>query len=430
MNIPFFTLRGEVFMFVIKDLKHADIQRELQESLWAVNRIKQSLGIDKPVTFRELYRLIIEDLRSMNYEIKYEPALNNLLGNQSAPAFVEYKTPDRTEGGTIKLNPDYPAKDRIEALAHEYIHIKDHSLPLSTTFAVSSGNKTPLYGSHYDGDIMNQERFENMLNDLNEMNFRIMYDSALNIPAMTILNTAKSIDGGTIKLSRRFSTYEQLTALYGEYENIKGYPYPVPIYEIYDTPIEGRVEFDKSCQKQVEFKAEMRAYTLLMPPEELKQRLIEAAYDIDKVLSIKYEYYYYMGKSSVLQWISIVSGIPCHFAWIMCEKNNDNSIIQVHAHDNCYYDSISDPKPFPIYRVLGTIDSAATSSIMTREPVHKESNIDGKSYYCYAYYESGLTKEIKHSIIPDFVSISYDRLLVIGWEKAVYDTIQRLLRFD
>lgn len=409
-------------MFRIKNLKHADIQRELKESLWSVERIKQSLGIDKPVTPQELYRLVINDLRNMHFDILDEPGLSNVSMNQSIPAFVKYKTSDRTEGGTLKLNPDYSAKERLEALFHEYIHIKDHSLPLSTTHTASSENKTLFYGIHNDGDIMNQARVEDMLDDLKRMNFNIIYANISNIPAVTIFNTLKRTDGGIIKLNPNFSTYEQLAALYREYLSI--IDYSLPIYEIYNSPPDGKVELDKFYQKQVEFQADMRTYELLMPREELKQRLLENAYDIDEIL----KQYCHMEESSVLQWITIISGIPCHFAWIMYKKNNDNIIIRGLVCDNCYYNGKDDPQPFGIETVLDTTDSAAALAIKKCHSVHKESIINGKEYFCYAYYESDLSKELRKNTTPDPVSICYDRLLVIGWEKTVYDTIQCLLK--
>ena len=58
------------------------------------------------------------------------------------------------------------------------------------------------------------------------------------------------------------------------------------------------------------------------------------------------------------------------------------------------------------------------------KPVNQSSTIDSKEYYCYAYYEADRFKEVRNDSVPGSVAIHYDRLFVIGWEKAVYDTMQ------
>jgi hypothetical protein len=150
---------------------------------------------------------------------------------------------------------------------------------------------------------------------------------------------------------------------------------------------------------------------------------LENGYDIDKTL----RKYYYMEKDAVLQWITISSGIPCHFAWIMYEKDNNNNIIRGLIHDNCYYDNINDPQFFGIGTVLDNADSAAAQAMNSGkpEPVTKYSTIDGKEYYCYAHYEDGHSKELRNSAIPGSVTVHYARLLVIGWDRVIYDTMKR-----
>ena len=120
-------------MYPIKKLTRAQIQRELWKSSWSVDNILQSLGIATQVTPQKLYSHVKKDIKNMNFEIVYDRNLCNAFGNQSVPAFTKFKTSNRTDGGIINLNPDYSVNERIENLIHEYIHIKDHSLPLSTT---------------------------------------------------------------------------------------------------------------------------------------------------------------------------------------------------------------------------------------------------------------------------------------------------------
>jgi hypothetical protein len=80
-----------------------------------------------------------------NFEIKYDPRLFKIHGNQSIPAFTKFNTTKRTDGGIIKLNKEAPAKERREALFHEYIHIKDDSLPIYTTHGGPFGNEEAFY---------------------------------------------------------------------------------------------------------------------------------------------------------------------------------------------------------------------------------------------------------------------------------------------
>ena len=81
---------------------------------------------------------------------------------------------------------------------------------------------------------------------------------------------------------------------------------------------------DISYLKLVEFHADVRTCMLLMPQEKLRKRLLENAYNIDKILE-KYEY---MDTDTLLQWITINTTIPCHFAWVLCQKDNNNNIVR------------------------------------------------------------------------------------------------------
>jgi hypothetical protein len=436
-------------------LNHASIQRELRESVQTVKGILRSLGVDEHISPLELYKFILNDLKTMHFEVKYDRRLLNVHGNQSVTAFTEFSTSNRTDGGIIRINQDEPKKEQLEALFHEYIHIKDDSLPIYTTNGGPIENKAVFYkfflelsnqanmGEYTSAlpeqmqlDILTnaddigkvlekyQELFRYILDDLKKMNFVIRYDNDLIYPysALTEFNTSNRTGGGIIRLSRDYSTNENLEALYNEYVKIIGYS--VPIYEIYTKSLQYKAAVDKIYQEMIEFKADMRTYTLLMPPEELKKSLMENAYNVEEIL----KKYHYLEKSSVLQWIAINSEFPCHFAWVMLEKDNDDKTARKVTHDNCYYDHQNDPQPFGIEAVLDTGDSAAALAVMNRQSVTKESAINGKAYFCYAYYESGLSKDVRNETIPGIVSVAYDRLLVIGWEKAVHNTIQMVLQ--
>jgi hypothetical protein len=433
------------------NLKHAQIQKELRKSIRSVNHILRLLGVDETTTLRDLYRLILDDLENMGFEIKDDPGLCNAHGDQSVPAFTKYHTANRMDGGIIYLNPDCSPIERLETLYHEYIHIKDHSLPIYTTHPGPFENEAAFYNFYlevikYQADITSalpgqmkidiltnandinkvlgkyNELFQYIFDDLEKMNFKIVYDNALMSPADTTFNTANKTSGGTIKLNPYYSTNEKLEALYSEYVNI--IDYSLPIYNMYTTSPEYKVMVDNFYQELVEYQADMRAYTLLMPPEEIKQNLSRYEFNIDEML----RKYSYIEKSSVLQWIAINADLPCHFAWVILEKDNNKNIIRKIVYDSFYYDHKNDPQTFDIEAVLNNADSAAAISVRECRDRHKASNITGKEYFCYAYYETDKSKVVRNNTIPGSVSINYDRVLVIGWEKSVYDTMLRVLR--
>jgi len=388
-------------MFRIRDLKHEEIQRELKNAQSAVDKILESLGVDRNVGIPELHKIILKDLKKMKYIVMFEPALSKAgLENQTVPAMTIYNTKNRAEGGIIKLNPDYPEKERFEGLIHEYIHIKDDSLPL--TKAVTSHAKSKV--------AVRKEEYMVMLQELKKMNYKIMYDEIQKFWAITMYNTKNRAEGGIIKLNPNISTRDQLEALYSEFLRIVDKPLPVD---------------DKSDQEKVELSAEMRTYTLLMPKGKMTQKLREKNYNIDVVL----KEYDFMETSSVLQWIVLTPNIPCHFAWVMYKKDENGNVEKDLTYDECYYDGRSDPRHFDIDAVLCVPESAAVLAMTNDDrKMNKPSTIKGKDYYCYAYYETDHTKKIRNKIKSEL--ICYDRLLVIGWEKGYYDLTQEVRELE
>ena len=439
----------------ISKLTHAKIQRELRESKRSISGILKSLSIDNKATHQELYKILLNDLKNTQFVVKYDRRLCNAYTDQSVSAFTKFNTSNRADGGVVLLNPDCSKKEQFEALFHEYIHIKDHSLPIYTTYAAEVENKAAFYKfylelNEYQADmdkdrstlpeeikidiLVNadnidkvlekyQELYRYIIDDLKKMNFKIIYSNNLNAPALTEFKTTNRTDGGVLKLNPYYSLNEMLEALYHEYVRI--IDYSLPIYEMYANSPEYKAMVDKYFQNLVEFQADVRTYTLLMPPEEIRKSLLENSYNIDIVLN-KYNF---MEKSSVLQWVTINDRLACHFAWVIFQKDNDNNIVRKVIHDSCYYDHQNDPLPFDIQTVLNTADSAAASVSEDCQAVQKKSTINDKDYYCYAYYETDQTKEVRNNTIPGSVSIDYNRLLVIGWEEAVYVTIQALSNY-
>ena len=218
----------------IYELKHIEIQRALRESSWIVGIILKSLGINNQATIQEKYKLILKDLNKMNFKITYDPILCKAYGNQSVPAFTRYFTSNRTDGGIIMLNPDCSVKEQFEYIFHEYVHIKDYSLPLSTTKIGLFKDKSIFYKFFVDSDKAVEKYrdvYKIILDDLKRMNFKIMLldDPELMLPVFTVFNSPNKAEGGTIKLNSRLSTNEKLEALYQEYVSI--IDFPLPIYE-------------------------------------------------------------------------------------------------------------------------------------------------------------------------------------------------------
>jgi len=436
----------------ISKLTHSDIQRGLRESQRSANAILELLGVDNKVTPQQLHILIIDDLiKIMHYRVIRDRALCNAYGNQSVSAFTKFNTPNRADGGTIFLNPDCSQNEQLEALFHEYIHIKDISLPIYTDYDKGAENKAAFFKFYmelngFQGDIgagtskpaeqidismfINPENiakvmekykefYKYVITDLQNKKFVFRYNDDLNAPPVfTIFNTLNRNDGGVVLFNPSYSWRELREALYMEYVHISGYI--LPIDSINNNSSDNAHADDIKYQNFVEAVVDMRAYILLMPWEQLMECLWENFYNIDAVL----EKYNFMEKSSVLQWITINDKLSCHFAWVMYEKDNKDNIMREVIHDSCYYDHKSDPSLFDIQKVLRNPASAAALAYSTHKPAQANSTIDGKDYYCFAYYESDQSKVVRSDAVLGSVIVKYDRLLVIGWEKAVYDTIQ------
>jgi len=112
-------------------ISHQRIQDVIYNSASTVDKyIVQPLNIDKnQITFNQLTKLICDDLLEMKFVIVKSESLYNDDGH-SIPGFLGFRTKNRYDGGIIKLNKNYPNSVLIETLIHEYIHIKDETLPL------------------------------------------------------------------------------------------------------------------------------------------------------------------------------------------------------------------------------------------------------------------------------------------------------------
>jgi hypothetical protein len=301
---------------------HLEIQDGLQRGIITAKNILTSLGLTNNYTHSQLEKLILEDLKNMNIDVKFASSLINQDIKQSVPAFIKLTNFDRNNGGTIKLNKKYSKKALVEALYHEYAHLKDDTLPIH-------------------------------ISNLDAPNSRATF----------------------------FTPYLRM----------------------------------------VENRADMIAYTLMMPPEQIIKDLMETAFNIDFILS-KYKY---LETSTVLSWITIINPFPCHFMWLIVEKDTEDKPVRIIPHDNCSYDHQNNPRPFNIEPVLYNSNSALAEALREKKNVKKVSSVEGTEFYCCAYYESNLTKELIRDYLPYSSTINYDRLLVIGWTKQINDWIKQ-----
>ena len=266
-------------------------------------KIKNELNICMPIKIDDLFDYVLADLKKMGYKVAYDDVLKDKKLSQSIPSTTDHDTK------IIKLNRNFPESERIEAIFHEYVHIKEETLP----------------------DI------EDIIND-------------------------------------------------------------------------------KEKQYDLENLVDIINYYFIMPVDELKEVLKKRKYQLNKIL---WGYYKGYVKSSVLQWISINSLIPCHFAWVMLIKEGNEEF----CYDNYSYDQKSDPKEFNIKEVLRNKESAAAKAVKEKKLMNnKKTIIDNEEYRCYAYYEKGLSKELCSTNL-ETKNIKYDRLLVIGWKKSLYENL-------
>ena len=265
--------------------------------------------------------------------------------------------------------------------------------------------------------------------DIKGLHFTINYSPSLidptskqSVPSFINLNGFDRKAGGVIKLNRQYPRKALREALFHEYAHLKDDTLPILNSDL-NAP-NSRATYVRAYMKLVEFHADVIAYTLMMPPWQIVSDLLTNAYDIDKII----EKYVNIEKSSIFQWITLINPLPCHFAWIILEKDTNENIIRSVIHDDCYYDHQVDPRQFNIESIISYHpDSAAATALRERGDVKKESNIFGTEYYCYAYYEENLSLEvIKDLISPCPNSVHYDRLLVIGWTKAIDNMIKNM----
>jgi len=298
-------------------ISHQTIQEALFRRTFSLNKyIYHPLEINRNTTsLEDLLHIIYDDLESMHFDIIKTDNLFNEDG-QSIPGYTGLRTDDRKDGGVVKLNKNYPDSLILEALFHEYVHIKDETIPILP-----------------------------------------MDESAANFVALHY----------------------------------------------------------KPFLKNIEFQVNVMANSLMMPPEIMWTDLLELAYNIDSILLIYKDF----NICSVLRWISIIDRrFPSHFVCLWLDKNEKNKILRTFVEDSYTYDHVSDPRPFNIYEVINNQDSAAATIFNIKIPrLNKASTINGIDYYCYAYYELDLIREVVKENTPGKQIIKYDRLLVIGWKK-------------
>jgi hypothetical protein len=278
------------------------------------------------------------------------------------------------------------------------------------------------------GDSSHKEFETKVWQDLKDMKYEVKRSDTLteeerSVPALVRLNTTEKKDGGLIKLNRQFPTKILREALFHEYAHIKDEKLPILTTDKH--VLNNRIFWDEFQIEIIEFLADMVAYSLIMPPAQLRKNLWTNAYDVDKILDI----YRGIEKNSVLGWIALNSHFPCHFVSIVFKKDKDGKTMQRVVNENSFYDHELDPSLFDIESVLNNPESAASTAIKNQDKAKKESIINNTKYFCYAYYESNLQQVVVNNIFPQFGPGTYDRLLFIGWRKAIFEQMQNVSSF-
>jgi len=302
-----------------------------------------------------------------------------------------------------------------------------HLIKDGLLYGVSSVKENILNPLKIDRDSMSlRDLVSIMSDDLKSKNFdydstNILYDDARkhSIPGLIDLYTYDRKDGGIVRINKDYKISNQLEAFFHEYAHIKDDSLPILPKDI--NAVNRKALYNNNYLRNIEFSVDMIAHTLMIPPANLTKDLLNSRYDINNVLDI-YKVY---DRGSVLWWLTLNVRYPCHFAWIMFERDKMGNTKIKKICDSCTFDHYSDPKPFDIETVLKHKESAASIAVELKKPecVQKISEIYGMEYYCYAYYETDMPKEMVCEMIPDYNS-SIDRLLVFGWPKNYYDLIQ------
>jgi hypothetical protein len=265
--------------------------------------------------------------------------------------------------------------------------------------------------------------------DLLEMQFSVESHASLcgregrEVPSLIKLKGKDRKDGGIIMLNKKFPASFLRFALLHEYAHIRDVN--LPIYTTDKDAFNSMSFYDRFTMERIEYLADMDAFSLLIQTDKLKKQLLDNGYNIEKIM----EFYSGADRSFLLRWIVINNQLPCHWMYIVLEKGLNGNILSRIHYDDCFYNHLSDPVPFPIEAVLSCQDSAASNALQTKKPIGKLSVINNMKmtpYFCYAYYEENVSKEIIHHIFPYLEGDHYDRLLVIGWTQDCYKILNHL----
>ena len=276
-------------------------------------------------------------------------------------------------------------------------------------------------------NIPRKDLLEMVIRDIGELGFNLVYTDSLydditgmHVPAMIILNNGQRKGGGTIKINRSLPMDTQIEAIYHEYIHLKDPT--LPVHGTNKDAINFEIINSRKFMEDTEFQADMYTYTLMMPPEQMKFDILRYGYNINSIIELYKGY----KKSTLLHWITMVCSTRCHFSLVQFEKDYAGNTTNIFVSDSCYYDNLNDPVYFDIATVMNNPSSAAAQAIMTKSDTNKASVINGREFYCYAYYESDLSKQISKKYHPGTTAIVYDQLLVIGWSMENYYMTQRL----
>lgn len=315
--------------FHLKDLSPKTMDEGIKIAERYANNILDSLGLlGKRYDYKELYKAVCDDLKSMNFVIKYtddtllhvDKITPDSLVKRIVPSITTFKDPaDRTKGGQIAIYNKYLKEAQILALYHEYVHIKDKDLPILST------------------------------------NMKEAYASTM---------------------------------------------------------------FKEDILKLIEGQVELTCMALIMPIDQLLDDLISFSYDILSVIN-KYKVY---GISTILGWITMIDIFSGHFASISISRDNQG-IKKLTKLDE--YNQYTGACVFDIDLVIADNSTVAYKCLHDEKNVKGGSCVDGKEYYCFAFYEKSIHQPIYIDEVIDS-SIMYDHMTIIGWPKRIWNVTRRI----
>jgi hypothetical protein len=146
--------------------------------------------------------------------------------------------------------------------------------------------------------------------------------------------------------------------------------------------------------------------------------LISFSYDILSIIK-KYRFY---ETSTILGWITMIDIFSSHFASLLIcqDKQKIRKLIKLDE-----YNQYAGSRAFDIDLILEDNNTIAHKCLDNMQDIAGESCVDGKEYYCFAFYKKDIHQPIYISNVIDSLLI-YDQMTIIGWPKRVREVTERI----